>query len=75
MGMLGTCGAGMCSMCGPPARGLSPQAAADFITAQVGTGLATAESVRPACAVLAAAGDDPWQACLVPPIFIPNDPG
>ena len=47
------------------ARGRSPQAAADFITGQVGTSLATAESVPAAFAVLAAAGDDPWQACLL----------
>jgi ADP-ribosylglycohydrolase len=47
------------------ARGRSPQAAADFIAGQVGTSLATAESVPAAFAVLAAAGDDPWQACLL----------
>jgi ADP-ribosylglycohydrolase len=47
------------------ARGRSPQSAADFIAGQVGTSLATAESVPAAFAVLAAAGDDPWQACLL----------
>jgi ADP-ribosylglycohydrolase len=47
------------------AHGRSPQAAADFITGKVGTSLATAESVPAAFAVLAAAGDDPWQACLL----------
>jgi ADP-ribosylglycohydrolase len=47
------------------ARGRSPEAAADFITGHVGTSLATAESVPAAFAVLAAAGDDPWKACLM----------
>ncbi|HEY6790222.1 MAG TPA: ADP-ribosylglycohydrolase family protein [Trebonia sp.] len=47
------------------ARGRSPEAAADFITGQVGTSLATAEAVPAAFAVLAVAGDDPWQACLL----------
>jgi ADP-ribosylglycohydrolase len=47
------------------ARGRSPEAAADFITGQVGTSLATVESVPAAFAVLAAVPDDPWQACLL----------
>jgi ADP-ribosylglycohydrolase len=47
------------------ARGRPPEAAADFIAAQVGTSLATAESVPAAFAVLAAVPDDPWQACLL----------
>jgi ADP-ribosylglycohydrolase len=47
------------------ARGRSPEAAADFITGQVGTSLATVESVPAAFAVLAAFPDDPWQACLL----------
>ena len=47
------------------ARGRPPEAAADFIVGQVGTSLATAESVPAAFAVLAAVPGDPWRACLL----------
>jgi ADP-ribosylglycohydrolase len=38
---------------------------ADFITGEVGTSLATTQSVPAAFAVLSAVPDDPWQACLL----------
>jgi ADP-ribosylglycohydrolase len=47
------------------ARGRSPEAVIDFIVGQVGTSLATVESVPAAFAVLAAVPDDPWRACLL----------
>jgi len=47
------------------ARGRVAESVIDFITGQVGTSLATDDSVPAAFAVLAAAGDDPWQACLL----------
>jgi len=47
------------------ARGRVAESVIDFITGRVGTSLATADSVPAAFAVLAAAGDDPWQACLL----------
>lgn len=45
--------------------GLDPGRAAELIYTLVGTSLATQESVPAAFAVLAAAPDDPWRACLL----------
>jgi ADP-ribosylglycohydrolase len=47
------------------ARGLPPEQAASFIVEEVGTSLATIESVPAAFGVLSAVPDDPWQACLL----------
>lgn len=46
-------------------RGLPAADVADLVDHQVGTGLATTESVPAAFAVLAAIPDDPWAACRV----------
>jgi ADP-ribosylglycohydrolase len=46
-------------------RDQPPERAAELIYTQVGTSLATQESVPAAFAVLAAVPDDPWRACLL----------
>lgn len=45
--------------------GLGPEEAADRIYREIGTSVATQESVPAAFAVLAVFPDDPWQACLL----------
>jgi ADP-ribosylglycohydrolase len=46
-------------------RGCQRESVAHFIVGQVGTSLATSESVPAAFAVLSAVPGDPWQACLL----------
>lgn len=46
-------------------RGRTPEEAADYLVARIGTRLATIESVPAAFGVLSAVPDDPWQACLL----------
>ncbi len=47
------------------ARGRAPRDVAGFIVEQVGTSLATTDSVPAVLAVLAATPGDPWRACLL----------